>query len=197
MKKLLLVLTIITMFLSVPINVKAKEKTEFEIAQEVYYSLFDELDNTEDEDLEEWFNRYQILADKYDKDRDRLECIFSEEEIQLMWQVIETETHEATFIQKVNIANVLLNRFQSLDYAYLDMTEIITEKNQFTYHRTKITQSTKDALTFAFEVRDTTNGCISFRSDKKVDTWHGWEYAMYDGAHWFYKNKEDESKNEQ
>ena len=30
MKKLLLVSTIITMFLSVPINVKAKEKTEFE-----------------------------------------------------------------------------------------------------------------------------------------------------------------------
>ena len=191
MKKLLLVSTIITMFLSVPINVKAKEKTEFEIAQEVYYSLFDELDNTEDEDLEEWFRKYQILADKYDKDRDRLECIFSEEEIQLMWQVIETETYDATFIQKVNVANVLLNRFQSLDYAYLDMTEIITEKNQFTYHRTKITQSTKDALTFAFEVKDTTDGCVAFRSDKKVDNWHAWECAMYDGAHWFYKNKEE------
>ena len=191
MKKLLLVSTIITMFLSVPINVKAKEKTEFEIAQEVYYSLFDELDNTEDEDLEEWFRKYQILADKYDKDRDRLECIFSEEEIQLMWQVIETETYDATFIQKVNVANVLLNRFQSLDYAYLDMTEIITEKNQFTYHRTKITQSTKDALTFAFEVKDTTDGCVAFRSDKKVDNWHAWECTMYDGAHWFYKNKEE------
>lgn len=191
MKRLLLVLILVTMFLSLPINVKAKEKTEFEITQEAYYSLFDELDNTEDEDLEEWFRKYQILADKYDKDRDRLECIFSEEEIQLMWQVIETEAYDATFIQKVNVANVLLNRFQSLDYAYLDMTEIITEKNQFTYHRTKITQSTKDALTFAFEVRDTTNGCISFRSDKRVDNWHGWKYVMYDGAHWFYKNKEE------
>lgn len=196
MKKLLLVLVLVTMSLFMSINANAKEKTEFEIAQEVYYSLFDELDNTEAEDLEEWFRKYQILADKYDKDRDKLECIFSEEEIQLMWQVIETETYDATFIQKVNVANVLLNRFQSLDFSYMNMIEVITEENQFTYYRTKITQSTKDALTFAFEVRDTTNGCISFRSDKRVDIWHGWEYAMYDGAHWFYKVKEEKSNNE-
>ena len=190
MKRLLLVVTLVTMFLLMPIQVEAKTKTEFEIAQEVYYSLFDELDNTEDEDLEEWFHKYQILADKYDKDRDTLDCIFSDEEIQLMWQVIETEAYDATFIQKINVANVLLNRFQSLDFNYMDMIEVITEKNQFTYHRTKITQSTKDALIFAFEVRDTTNGCIAFRSDKKVDNWHGWEYVMYDGAHWFYKVKD-------
>lgn len=196
MKRLLLVVTLVTMFLLMPIQVEAKTKTEFELAQEVYYSLFDELDNTEDEDLEEWFHKYQILADKYDKDRDTLDCIFSDEEIQLMWQVIETEAYDATFIQKINVANVLLNRFQSLDFNYMDMIEVITEKNQFTYHRTKITQSTKDALTFAFEVRDTTDGCISFRSDKKVDNWHGWEYAMYDGAHWFYKVKEEKNKNE-
>lgn len=191
MKKLLLVLVLVAMSLFMPINANAKEKTEFKIAQEMYYSLFDELDSTEDENLEEWFHKYQILAEKYDKDRDRLEYIFSEEEIQLMWQVIETEAYDATFIQKANVANVLLNRFQSLDYAYLDMIEVITEKNQFTYHRTKITQSTKDALIFAFEVKDTTDGCVAFRSDKKVDNWHAWEYAMYDGAHWFYKNKEE------
>lgn len=196
MKKLLLVLVLVTISLFMSINANAKEKTEFEIAQEVYYSLFDELDNTEAEDLEEWFRKYQILADKYDKDRDKLECIFSEEEIQLMWQVIETETYDATFIQKVNVANVLLNRFQSLDFSYMNMIEVITEENQFTYYRTKITQSTKDALTFAFEVRDTTNGCIGFRSDKRVDNWHGWEYVMYDGAHWFYKFKEEKSNNE-
>lgn len=196
MKRLLLVVTLVTMFLLMPIQVEAKTKTEFEIAQEVYYSLFDELNNIEDEDLEEWFYEYQILANRFDKDRDTLDCIFSDEEIQLMWQVIETETYGATFIQKVNVANVLLNRFQSLDFNYMDMIEVITEKNQFTYHRTKITHSTKDALTFAFEVKDTTNGCIGFRSDKKVEGWHGWEYVMYDGAHWFYKVKEDENKNE-
>ena len=196
MKRLLLVVTLVTMFLLMPIQVEAKTKTEFEIAQEVYYSLFDELDNTEDEDLEEWFYEYQILANRFDKDRDTLDCIFSDEEIQLMWQVIETEAYDATFIQKINVANVLLNRFQSLDFNYMDMIEVITEENQFTYHRTKITQSTKDALTFAFEIRDTTDGCIGFRSDKKVEGWHGWEYVMYDGAHWFYKINEGESKNE-
>lgn len=185
-KRILLCLsTFVIAFLLMSINVESKN--EFEIAQDVYYSLFDELKSTNDEDLEKWFYKYQLLANKFDKDRDTLECLFSEEEIQLMWQVIETETYDATFIQKVNVANVLLNRFQSLDYAYLDMTEIITEKNQFTYHRTKITQSTKDALIFAFEVKDTTDGCIAFRSDKKADNWHGWEYVMYDGAHWFYK----------
>lgn len=190
MKKIIIsLMTFVTTFLLMSINVDAKN--EIQIAPKLFNLLFYELENTKDENLEEWFYKYQTFANKFDPDRDTVECVFSDEEVQLMWQVIETETYDASFIQKINVANVLLNRLQSANYDYKNMIEVITDENQFTYYRTNITQSTKDALAFAFEVKDTTDGCIAFRSDVKVDDWNSWEYAMYDGAHWFYKIKEE------
>lgn len=187
----------ITLSLNIPFEVMAKSK--YEVAQDTYYELFDELETTSNNKLYDWFLKYQRLANIYDKDRDTVEVFFTEEEIQLMYQVIETETYQATFYQKVNVANVILNRFQEsieADKFGSNMKEIITSENQFVYYRTKISQGTKDALTFAFEVRDTTNGSIGFRSDEKVETFNGWEYSgLYDEAHWFYKLPEEEEKN--
>lgn len=190
-----IILTIILLFMPV-INVNAIDENKYKIAKDTYYELFNELENISNDKLYDWFLKYQRLANMYDKDRDTVEVFFTEEEIQLIYQVIETETYQATFYQKVNVANVILNRFQvSLETGKFgsNMKEIITSENQFSYYRTKISQSTKDALTFAFEVRDTTNGSIGFRSDKRVENFNGWKYSdLYDGGHWFYKfNEED------
>lgn len=156
-----------------------------------YERLFDELEYVSDEELEDWFIRYQKWSNIYDSDRDTIEYFFTEDEIQLMLQVIETETYQATFIQKVNVANVLINRW-SLGCFGGDMTEIITAPNQFTYDRTEISNDTINALNFAFEIRDTTNGSVAFRSDKNAPHTSNFELEMYDGIHWFYKFKEDE-----
>ena len=113
-RKLLLLIIFAILFLNIPSEVIAKNK--YEIAQDTYYELFDELENTSVDDLYDWFLKYKKLADIYDEDRDTVDIFFTEEEIQLMYRVIETETYQATFYQKVNVANVVLNRFQvSLD----------------------------------------------------------------------------------
>lgn len=163
-------------------------KTKFESAKEEYELLFTELDTIDDEYLEEWFLSYWELCDTYNIERDTVEDIYSEEEITLMERVIETEVCGGTFLQKVNVANVLLNRFQYYEqFGYLDMVEVITDKNQFCYYKTNITEETKNALRFAFEIKDTTNGAIAFRSDKKPVSWGNWTYMFDDGAHYFYK----------
>lgn len=191
MRRLFLIVVLVILFLLMPITANAKSK--YEIAMEAYYELFDELDTICDEDLEEWYLKYEKLANIYDKDRDTVSVLFEEEEIRLMLQVIETETYQADFSQKVNVANVLLNRYQYYDFfEYSTMKEIVTAPNQFQYFRTEISEDTINALNFAFEIKDTTNGSIGFRSDYKTETFNGWEYEFYDGAHWFYKIIEEE-----
>lgn len=189
-RKIILILVFLIIFLLIPMTANAKDK--YEIAKDTYYELFDKLNNTKNEDLEEWYLEYQRLANIYDKDRDTIEVFFTEEEIQLMLQVIETETYQASFIQKVNVANVLINRWQYIDvFKCNSMKELITDENQFAYYRTNISSDTINALNFAFEIKDTTNGSVGFRSDIKTETFNKWEYSgIYDGAHWFYKLKE-------
>ena len=187
MKKIIFTLVIIiSTVLLMPNNCFAK--TKYEIAQEEYFELFNDLERMDKEYLEEWFLSYQELCDTYCIERETIDTIYSEEEIELMLRVIETEARGGTFIQKVNVANVLLNRFQDYEtFKYLDMTEVVIDKNQFCYSKNDITEETKNALNFAFEIKDTTNKAIAFRSDKKVENWNNWEYVFYDGAHWFYK----------
>ena len=193
-KKVLFLIAFYALFLSFPMTSNACEcdsKSKYEIAKETYEKLFDELEDTPDEELEEWFVTYQKFANIYDTNRDIIEYFFTEDEIRLMLQVIETETYQASFIQKVNVANVLINRW-SFGCFGKDMIEIITSPNQFTYYRTKISEDTVNALNFAFEIRDTTNGSIAFRSDKNAPHTSSFEFEMYDGIHWFYKFQEEE-----
>lgn len=193
MKKIFLALFILlSALLMFPISCFGK--TKYEAAQEEYQELFNDLETIDQDYLEEWFLSYVELCDTYDTyklKRETIDSIYSEEEIILMERVIETEVHGGTFIQKVNVANVLLNRFQYYEsFRYLDMVEVITDKNQFCYNKVSITDETKNALNFAFEIKDTTNKAIAFRSDKNPKEWNNWEYSFYDGAHYFYKKKE-------
>lgn len=113
---------------------------------------------------------------------------YSPNEITLMWRAIETEVYDLPFEQKVNIASVILNRLNSDKWSD-NAIEVITSPNQFAYHRTNISNDTKLALEYAYMIEDTTDGCIGFRSDKKVENWNGWNCIGYDGFHWFYTDK--------
>lgn len=196
MKKILLTTILIVFFAFIPMkSVHANELDYYnETIQEEYYNLFNDLEIMDKEYLEEWFLSYVELCDYYGIDRETVDIIYSEEEIELMLRVIETETHGCTFLQKVNVANVLLNRYQEYEtFGYTNMTDLITHTNQFAYGRTYIMGETRNALNYAFEIRDTTDGAIGFRSDKKIENWNKWDYSFYDGAHWFYKLKEGKS----
>lgn len=43
---------------------------------------------------------------------------------------------------------------------------------------------------YVYEIEDTTDGCIAFRSDKSPYTWYEWIYSFTDSCgHHFYKER--------
>lgn len=159
-----------------------------EIATQEYIIKMEELKTTEDK--KQWFLEYKELIYKYYGHIDPPETVFdvfSEEEVQLIFRVVETETYDQDFNSKVNVANVVFNRFYSGEFGDT-ITEVITTENQFAYGRKSITEDTIYAVMYAFEVEDTTDGALYFHSNKKTEKFNGADYIFSDDAiHHFYK----------
>lgn len=176
------------------ITIKTLKPTIQEIAT-IEYSQHMSLLNIPSIDKLTWFLQYKNIINRYSEVLDTPETVydyFTEEEIILMWRTIETETYQASFIPKCNVASVILNRFESEDFPN-DMTTIITSVNQFCYGRTIITEDTKLALEYAFEIKDTSKGGLAFRSGKKTETHCGYPYLFTDEAgHHIYGEKTNE-----
>lgn len=156
-------------------------------------------DMLEIEDIEnqkEWYIAYKEIIEKYANVLDPPETIydyFTEDEIYLIQRTVETECYDKDFNSKCNVASVILNRIESSGEFGESVEHIITAKNQFVYTREEITDDTVLAVEYAFEIKDTTNGCIAFRSDKKVKTWYGWNWSFTDSSgHHFYKQETEE-----
>ena len=147
------------------------------------------------EDKEQWFIAYKKIIEEYRGVIDPPLTIydyFTKEEIYLIQRVVETECYDQDFMSKCNAASVVMNRIEIGGEFGDTVEEVITKKNQFAYWRKDITESTILAVEYAFQIEDTTNGCIAFRSDEKPDEWYGWEYAFIDDAgHHFYREKEE------
>lgn len=147
------------------------------------------------EDKEQWFIAYKKIIEEYKDVIDPPLTIydyFTEEEIYLIQRVVETECYDQDFMSKCNAASVVMNRIEIGGEFGDTIEEVITKENQFAYWRKDITESTILAVEYAFQIEDTTGGCIAFRSDEKPDEWYGWEYAFIDDAgHHFYREKEE------
>ena len=141
-------------------------------------------------DKELWFTLYQKIEEEYSDyfgEADNIYDYFTEEQINMMWKCIETETYQCNFDSKVNVACVILNRIENEQFP-LDPIEIITSPNQFAYGRNIITEDSKLSLEYAFSIEDTTNGCIAFRSDCSPNEWNSWTKQFTDeSGHTFYK----------
>ena len=141
------------------------------------------------ENNEEWFIAYKDLIEEYSEWVDPPETIYdyyTEDEIYLMQRCIETETFEADFDSKVNVASVILNRIESDEFAN-EVSEIIV-KGQFAFGRENISEDTVLALEYAFMIGDTTYGALYFHSNPKTETFNGAEFIFTDTAgHHFYK----------
>ena len=139
------------------------------------------------EDLLNWFVEYKELRERYDEyvPYSTIYDEAPESEIYIMQRCIETETYQKDFLSRCNVASVIFNRALSKQTT---AEAVITAPKQFAYRRTKISETTKLALEYAYEFGDTTNGCMAFRSDICPDTWRKWTYQFTDEAgHNFYK----------
>ena len=149
------------------------------------------------EDKEQWFVAYKALVHKYEYIIDPPSTIYdyyTNEEINLIQRVVETEFYDQDFESKVNVACVVFNRIEDEEGNYgANVKEVVTAKNQFAYGREKITESTILAIEYAFQIEDTTNGCVAFRSGEKPEKWyttetHYWTKQFEDNSgHAFYK----------
>lgn len=143
------------------------------------------------EDKQEWFLAYKDIIFKYVKYFGIPKTVFdayTKEEITLMCRTVETECYDKDFESKCNVASVILNRVEQGGEFGNSVTEVITKENQFVYRRENITKSTILSIMYVYEIGDTTDGCVAFRSDQCPTEWYGWEYMFTDVAgHHFYK----------
>lgn len=139
----------------------------------------------------EWYLEYMKIVEKYSDVIDPPETVYdyyTDEEIYYIQRTVETECYDQDFDSKCNVASVIFNRVILAGEFGESVEEVITSKNQFCYWRTDISEDSVLAVEYAFSIRDTTDGCIAFRSDKKVDTWYGWDWVFTDDiGHHFYK----------
>lgn len=164
-----------------------EEPDPYELAIQSMQLKLSEIESIEDK--MEWFLAYKAIIQEYDSIIDPPETIYdycTDEEINLICRVVETETYQCEFSSKVNVANVVFNRLEHGEFGET-IEEVVTSKNQFAYARKNISEDTILAVEYAFMMEDTTNGALFFHSNKKTSTFCGNEFIFQDEAgHNFY-----------
>ena len=169
-------------------------KSDVEIATENAQKELEEINNISDK--KEWFVAYKNIIDKYSYILDPPETIYdyyTDEELDMFFRVVQAEIgDEYTFEQKCNVASVILNRIDHYKFSD-EMLEILTPQQFETvkngsYKNVKVSEDTILACEYAFEIEDTTGGCLFFDSNNTLN----YEFVFNDGAHNFYKYKRKE-----
>ena len=125
---------------------------------------------------------------------------FTEEELNLLFKVVEAEATEGGLEEKTNVASVIFNRVRT-GWSDGDLISILLSPRQFEvitngrYKRVKVTETTILACEFAFE-NDTVDGAIYFDCTNG-ESWAAQEckkgnliWVMKDGiGHDFYRKK--------
>lgn len=165
----------------------------YEIASKEYNQKMIEHEEGSYQDLETWFKEYRQITNKYSWIIDVPETLydyFSEEELDRMFRVVQAEIgDEYSFEQKCNVASVILNRIEHEKFKD-DMFSVLS-KDQFAtisngrYKRVEVSETTRLACEYAFEISDTTDGCLFFDSNGMLN----YQFVFNDGAHNFYKIK--------
>ena len=146
-------------------------------------------------DKKEWFIAYKSIIEEYSYIIDPPETIydyFSEEELDLLFHVVQAEVgDEYSFESKVNVANVIFNRFYHerfpntlSDILVCDQFSSIADGR---YREVEVTEDTILACEYAFMLEDTTDGCLFFDSNNTLS----YQFVFNDSAHNFYKYREE------
>lgn len=146
-------------------------------------------------DKREWFLTYKKIIEKYSYIIDPPETIydyFSKEELDLLFHVVQAEVgDEYSFESKINVANVIFNRFYHERFP--DTLSDILVRDQFSpiadgrYREVEVTEDTILACEYAFMMEDTTDGCLFFDSNNTLN----YQFVFNDGTHNFYKYREE------
>lgn len=176
------------------------EELEIELLeyQEKYSELLSESCVTKQElieplkiyDMKEYYLLYKEIEDEYSDDFGRplnIYDVYTEEDIYYIQRCVETECFDCPFENKVNVANVIINRVNNERFPSTPK-DVVTSLNQFSYFRTNITEDTVLAVEYAFMFEDTTDDALFFHSGSYSETFNGAKYIFEDSVgHKFYK----------
>lgn len=175
------------------LNVEKPEIPPYELALIRMEEKMSELENITDR--KEWYLAYKDIVFKYVKWFDPPETVFNyftEDEVKLICNAVETECYQQDFDSKCNVASVIFNRYYSGEFGDT-IEKVITTENQFSYGRNAITEETMLAVMYSWEIEDTTDGCVAFRSGDKPEKWYTTETRYWakqfedNSGHAFYK----------
>lgn len=204
MKKRILAITlllfIIVLFLLPFFKSKKVEVVHYEQMQKIENTqLYNEILSNEIEvrmeelnaitNKKEWFIAYKKMINDYSNVLDKPESIYdyyTEEELSLLFKVVQAEIGDYTFEQKCNVASVIFNRlkheeFNNTMYGILTSDQFSTISNG-RIHNVTIDEETILACEYAFMIGDTTEGALFFDSNGALS----YRYLFNDGAHNFY-----------
>lgn len=117
-----------------------------------------------------------------------LEDAYTESELKLIYQVVETETRCQSVESKSHVASVIFNMINHPTKRFgKTVKSIIKCPNRFCIGRHKITKGTKEAVKMAYE-ENTAPGCYAFHSNRRHKRrFSGFTYKFSDAAgHHFY-----------
>ena len=119
--------------------------------------------------------------------------VYTEEELDLLFRVVEAEVTDGDFDSKCNVASVIFNRVEIGWWNDLESTLLADEQFEVIennrYKIVDVTNSTITACEYVFMNGDTTGGALFFDSTKGNSWAHdNCEFMFSDRVgHWFYR----------
>ena len=177
-------------------SMETENVTTQDITQNIYDRLNQEIsaipyDYTTEK--REWFITYKNIIDKYPKAMFvTIYDVFPDEELDLLFRVVQAEVGDFDFMSKANVASVIFNRHYHFK---TNLSSVLLAENQFStidngrYLEVEIDEDTILACEYLFLFGDTTNGAMYFDSTNG-NSWaaHNREFIFRDSAgHDFYK----------
>lgn len=169
----------------------------YEVAIGQMQSKIEEINSIEDQ--KEWFLEYKKIIQNYEEWADPPETIYdyySEDELDLLFRVVEAEATAGSFYEKANVASVIFNRINHEKFG--DTMSDVLVKKQFScisdgrYLKVEITEDTILACEYVFMIEDTTNGAIFFEKGTGAHAAYA-DYTFTDDiGHNFYNEKGSE-----
>lgn len=146
----------------------------------------DYLSKLTEENREDWYKGYKVMKSTWDEQPTTIYDAFDEDTLMILFYTVENEVRGGDFNSKCNVASVIFNRLYSERFNN-SLKGILTSPGQFVYSVTNVSQSTIEACEYAFEIEDTTDGCLFFHSGGISSTFNGAEYQFSDlaGHHFF------------
>ena len=194
------------------ISVQENIDTTNEIIKETELSEIEKLNNEVDaaienmnvemaeiesiENKKEWFIAYKEIVDRYSYILDPPEGIYdyyTDEELDMFFRVVQAEIgDEYTFEQKCNVASVIFNRIYNEQFPNT-MFEVLTSDQFETisngrYKNVEVSEETILACEYAFQIEDTTGGCLFFDNNNILN----YGFIFNDGVHNYYRLKQEE-----